>query len=130
MTLKEAKNGKLYVVEESTIGQPVKRRLEAMGLIEGTLIRKINQALDGSIIFMVRGNRLAIGKELADYILLREALDSDLERGRRGSCRDHGRGRGHGRGHGHGRGFRGTCARGQALGKMLDSDLSGMEDKS
>lgn len=77
MTLYDSKKGKEYIVEESTLKQPMKRRLEAMGLIEGTRFRKINQGLDGSVIFVVRGTRMAIGKELADDILVREINESD-----------------------------------------------------
>ncbi|HZK33895.1 MAG TPA: FeoA family protein [Bacillota bacterium] len=112
MTLKDAKNGEIYVVEDSIISQPVKRRLEAMGLIEGTLIRKNNQALDGSIIFMVRGTRLAIGKELAQAITVKKALASDLGKGRRGYGPGHGRRRGPGMGH------RKGCGKGQAMGRQ------------
>mgnify|MGYP000852631094 CR=1 FL=1 len=77
MTLYDIKKGKEYVVEESTLKQPIKRRMEAMGLIEGTRIRKINQGLDGSVIFIARGIRMAIGKEIAKEILVREASESD-----------------------------------------------------
>ena len=68
MTLIEAQIGKEYRIEKLMINQPLKQRLEAMGLIEGTVVRKINEALDGSIIFMVRGTRLAVGKDLAMQI--------------------------------------------------------------
>ncbi len=74
MTLKDAQNGEKYIVEKSMLKQPAKQRLEAMGLIEGTRVRKINQALDGSIIFMVRGTRLAIGKELAEFVIVNKGI--------------------------------------------------------
>ena len=47
-----------------------------MGLIEGTKVRKINQALDGSVIFMVRGTRLAVGKELMSLLLFMRITQS------------------------------------------------------
>ncbi|MGI6050586.1 MAG: FeoA family protein [Acetivibrionales bacterium] len=72
MTLKDARKGEKYIIEKSLLKQPAKQRLEAMGLIEGTKVRKINQALDGSVIFMVRGTRLAVGKELAEFIIVHE----------------------------------------------------------
>lgn len=78
MNLKSVGNGKAYIVEKSLLKQPVKRRLEAMGLIEGTMIHKINEALDGSIVCMVRGTRLAIGKELAERIIVRAVNASDI----------------------------------------------------
>lgn len=85
MTLYDGKNGKEYIVEESTLKQPVKRRLEAMGLIEGTRIRKINQGLDGSVIFIARGTRMAIGKDIADDILVRDIKESD-NKAEKGAC--------------------------------------------
>ena len=84
MNLKDAKNEKEYIVEKSMLKQPQKRRLEAMGLIEGTNIRKINEALDGSVIFMVRGTRLAISEELANDILVRDLTPDDLKKKKRG----------------------------------------------
>ena len=68
MTLKDAQVGKRYRIEKLMLDQPIKQRLESMGLIEGTNVRKINEVFDGSIIFMVRGTRLAIGKDLAEQI--------------------------------------------------------------
>lgn len=70
MTLKEAQIGKEYRIEKLIIEQPLKQRLESMGLIEGTNIRKINEVLDGSTIFMVRGTRLAIGRDLGEKIFV------------------------------------------------------------
>jgi ferrous iron transport protein A len=78
MTLKDCEIGKNYIVEKSMLKQPSKRRLEALGLIEGTIVRKINQALDGSVIFVVRGTRLAIGKDLAEDIIVRKTNASDI----------------------------------------------------
>ena len=68
MTLKDAQVGKRYRIEKLMLDQPIKQRLESMGLIEGTNVRKINEVFDGSIIFIVRGTRLAIGKDLAEQI--------------------------------------------------------------
>ncbi|MDD2190424.1 MAG: FeoA family protein [Eubacteriales bacterium] len=83
MTLKDSQNGKKYIIEKSTLKQPVKQRLEALGLIEGTMVRKINEALDGSIIFMVRGTRLAMGKEIAKFIFVRDVTASDTKHKKR-----------------------------------------------
>lgn len=98
MTLKEGKSEKEYIVEKSMLKQPQKRRLEAMGLIEGTKIRKINEAIDGSVIFMVRGTRLAISKELSEDIIIRDLTPDDLRKKKKGrglGLRD-GRGKGSG----------------------------------
>lgn len=78
MTLKDCRRGNVYIVEKSMLKQPGKRRLESLGLTEGTRISKLNEAIDGSIIFLVRGSRLAIGKDLADDIIVRDMTDSDI----------------------------------------------------
>ncbi len=108
MTLQDAQSGKEYIIEESMLRQPQKRRLEAMGLIEGTIIRKINEALDGSVIFIVRGTRLALGKELANDIIIREITPEDINNRRRrrgrGLINGHSKGTGKGLRNGHGRG--------------------------
>ena len=114
MTLKDGKNGKEYIVEQSMLKQPEKRRLEAMGLIEGTRICKLNEAIDGSIIFNVRGTRLAIGNDLASDIIIREVTASD-ERGKR-------RGRGLGLRNGKGRGSGMGRKRGSGIGPRNDKD--------
>jgi ferrous iron transport protein A len=72
MTLEDGIIGKEYIVHKSTINQPEKRRLEALGLIEGTRIQKTNENRDGSIIFKVRGTRLAVGKQIAQEIFVKE----------------------------------------------------------
>ncbi|MGI6545420.1 MAG: FeoA family protein [Fastidiosipilaceae bacterium] len=117
MTLREAKNKERYIVEKSLLKQPAKRRLEAMGLIEGTMVFKINEALDGSIIFMIRGSRLAIGSELAEMIEVRNLTDEDLRQRGRGRGRGPRFGRGKGRGRGRGNDIGGSNA---AVGAVND----------
>ena len=96
MTLKECKKGNEYIVEKSMLKQPGKRRLESLGLTEGTRISKLNEAMDGSIIFIVRGSRLAIGKDLAGDIFVRDVTASDIK--------NKGNGWGKRRGNRHGKG--------------------------
>lgn len=83
MTLQEATSGKEYITVKTDLKQPAKQRLEAIGLIEGTLIRKVDEALDGSVILSVRGTRFAIGRELAKVITVREVTAEELHLGRR-----------------------------------------------
>ncbi len=78
MKLAECLKGKDFIVEKSMLKQPGKRRLEALGLIEGTRIYKLNEAADGSIIINVRGTRLAIGRDLANDIIVRNITASDI----------------------------------------------------
>ncbi|NLC43231.1 MAG: ferrous iron transport protein A [Clostridiales bacterium] len=101
MNLTDCAKGSDFIVEKSMLKQPGKRRLEAMGLIEGTRIRKINEAIDGSIIINIRGTRLAIGKDLGSDIIVRNVTASDI--GRNGKRHGAYMGIGHGKGRGMGR---------------------------
>ena len=101
MNLTDCVNGSDFIVEQSMLKQPGKRRLEALGLIEGTRIRKINEAIDGSIIINVRGTRLAIGKDLGSDIIVRNVTASDM--GCKGKRSGAYMGKGHGKGRGMGR---------------------------
>lgn len=70
MTLGSANKGTTYRVENVDIDINIKRRLEALGLTNGTKIKLINRNSNGSIIFMVRGSRLAVGKYIAESITI------------------------------------------------------------
>ena len=100
MNLTDCVKGSDFIVEKSMLKQPGKRRLEALGLIEGTKVRKLNEATDGSIIINVRGTRLAIGKDLASDIIVRNVNASDI--GCKGKRHGSYIGKGHGKGIGMG----------------------------
>ncbi|HHT96853.1 MAG TPA: ferrous iron transport protein A [Clostridiales bacterium] len=68
MTLDTANKGMIYRVEIVDIDIAIKRRLEALGLTNGTKVKVLNRNSSGSVIFMVRGSRLAIGKHIAESI--------------------------------------------------------------
>lgn len=73
MTLSEGKNGAVYTVAGVEIEEKISRRLEALGLNEGTQIQLLNQKKNkGSFIIMVRGTRLALGRKITDGIEVRE----------------------------------------------------------
>lgn len=73
MTLLDVKIGNYYIVEALKLEKATEMRLESLGLTEGTTITIQNNKKSGSVIFIVRGTRLAIGKEIAKSILVREA---------------------------------------------------------
>lgn len=75
MTLKDGQIGQNYIVEELKVEQQLRRRLEALGLIDGTKIQLMNQNRDGAVVFKVRGTRLAIGNKIAEAIHIREAAE-------------------------------------------------------
>ena len=72
MTLVDAVPGSEYIVESMEVNEKVGRRLEALGLIHGTKLEVLNRKKNGTMIFKVRGTRLAIGKEISAGILVKE----------------------------------------------------------
>ncbi|MEE1242415.1 ferrous iron transport protein A [Frisingicoccus sp.] len=73
MTLMESIPGEEYIVESTRLNDKVGRRLEALGLIRGTRVEVLNRKKNGTMIFKVRGTRLAIGKEISAGIYVKEA---------------------------------------------------------
>ena len=73
MTLQNAKIGINYTVNSLELDMITKRRLEALGLTKGTNVKILNRNRGGSVILMVRGSRLALGKKIAETIHANEA---------------------------------------------------------
>lgn len=73
MILQNSEVGKTYKVIALKLDEMAGHRLEALGLTTGTFIQVMNNKKDGSIIFKVRGTRLAIGKDIASQIVVEEA---------------------------------------------------------
>lgn len=73
MTLDQSIVGKKYEVAELKIDDMIGRRLEALGLTQGTRVELLNKKGNGAIIFKVRGTRLAVGKQIARAIAVKEA---------------------------------------------------------
>lgn len=74
MTLREGMIGNNYQVTDIQLEDKVKRRLQMLGLTKGTEVRVLNNKKSGSIIMKVRGTRFAIGKRIADGILVGEGV--------------------------------------------------------
>lgn len=72
MTVLDGKKGKSYYVEEMNLLHQVEIRLQALGLTSGTKLTILNNKRNGAVIFKVRGTRLAVGKEIAEAISIRE----------------------------------------------------------
>lgn len=73
MRLKEGKNNKVYIVEQIELEQNLERRLEALGLTEGSRIEVLNNDKKRALTVRFRGTRFALGKRIADHIIVREA---------------------------------------------------------
>ncbi|MCM1194286.1 MAG: ferrous iron transport protein A [Acetatifactor muris] len=68
MTLYEAQKGGSYCVEELRVEPAVTRRLQALGLNDGTVINVLNRKKRGALIIQVRGTRLALGRHISSNI--------------------------------------------------------------
>lgn len=73
MKLNEGTIGQTYTVKTVQITDTITRRLEALGVNEQTPVTILNKKGSGSVIFKVRGTRLAVGKRISDGIEIEEA---------------------------------------------------------
>ena len=70
MKLNEGKVGETYLVINVIADAAITRRLEALGVNEMTPVSVLNKKGSGSVIFKVRGTRLAVGQKISDGILV------------------------------------------------------------
>ncbi len=68
MTLADGNVGGSYYVVSTKLDMNIQRRLEALGLTEGTKVELLGRKRNGTSIFSVRGTRLAVGREIASGI--------------------------------------------------------------
>lgn len=72
MTLKQGNGGHTYKVSSIHIEMQLERRLEALGLTEGSMVTIINNDKKGALTVKFRGTRFALGKRIADHIEVSE----------------------------------------------------------
>lgn len=72
MTLYEGNVRKNYQILGVFVENEVSRRLEALGMNEGTAIRILNRKRMGAMIIKVRGTRLALGRHITTQIEIKE----------------------------------------------------------
>lgn len=72
MTLFETKKGKQYRIQGLYVDPGITRRLQALGLNDGTVITVLNRKHQGALIIQVRGTRLALGKYISSGIEVSE----------------------------------------------------------
>lgn len=75
MTLLEGEISKDFIVAGMHLSDTVMRRLEALGIFEGTRVRILGKKRQGALIIKVRGTRWALGREIAQGIQVEEDLD-------------------------------------------------------
>lgn len=73
MTLSEASPGNTYQVAGLDLTIGLSRRLEALGMTEGSGVRVLRKKGRGAMIITVRGTRFAVGPDIARHISVREA---------------------------------------------------------
>ena len=72
MKLNEGIIGCTYREESVAVNETITRRLEALGVNNMTPVTLLNKKGSGSVIFKVRGTRLAVGKRISDGIEISE----------------------------------------------------------
>lgn len=72
MTLFETEKGKQYRIQGLYVDPGITRRLQALGLNDGTVITVLNRKHQGALIIQVRGTRLALGKYISSGIEVSE----------------------------------------------------------
>lgn len=72
MTLKQGQSNHSYNVVSIDIEMQLERRLEALGLTDGSTVTVINNDKKGALTVKFRGTRFALGKRIADKIEVSE----------------------------------------------------------
>lgn len=75
MILRDGKTGEGYQVEDIRLEEKVKRRLQILGLTQGTRVEILNQKKSGTLIIKVRGTRFAVGRQIAEGVQVNAGQD-------------------------------------------------------
>lgn len=76
MTLYDGEVDNTYEVDSVNVEQGITRRLEALGINEGTNVQILNRKNHGAMVIKVRGTRLALGKSITKKIQIREVREA------------------------------------------------------
>ncbi|MDD6734054.1 MAG: FeoA family protein [Lachnospiraceae bacterium] len=79
MTLWDGENSNSYILKQIMLEEILERRLEALGLNEGTVVTIMNKKKSGAMIVKVRGTRLALGKHITSQIEVESKKEKDNE---------------------------------------------------
>lgn len=75
MKLNQTQLGKEFRITDVVEEEKILRRLEALGILEGTKISVLNRKRNGATIIKVRGSRWALGNDIAEGIEVEETAD-------------------------------------------------------
>ena len=73
MSLFECIKGINYEIKGLYVEEGITRRLQALGLNDGTVITVLGRKKNGALIIRVRGTRLAIGRHISQRIEVEES---------------------------------------------------------
>lgn len=73
MKLYEGQKGSTLEVVHMDLPVQTERRLEVLGMLEGTRITVVNRKKKGAMIIKIRGTRFAVGKNITEHIEVKEA---------------------------------------------------------
>lgn len=71
MTLDRGIVGNTYIIESLSLPQKMEKRLQALGMIEGTEVSILKNKNGGTLIIQMRSTRLALGKGISSHIEVR-----------------------------------------------------------
>lgn len=74
MELRQGEIGGTYVIEKISLPLQVEKRLEALGMTQGTPVTVQNKKSGGTMIVKVRGTRFALGRGITKNIEMTEAV--------------------------------------------------------
>lgn len=72
MKLQDGLQGAQYCVEALLLPIELERRLEALGMIEGSTVSVLRRKRRGAMVIKVRGTRFAVGSGISSRITVRE----------------------------------------------------------
>ena len=72
MTLYEGQKGSTLQVVHMDLPLQTERRLEVLGMLEGTRITVVNRKRKGAMIIKIRGTRFAMGQSITEHVEVKE----------------------------------------------------------
>lgn len=72
MKLYEGQKGSTLQVIHMDLPLQTERRLEVLGMLEGTRITVVNRKKKGAMIIKIRGTRFAVGQNITEHIEVEE----------------------------------------------------------
>ena len=72
MKLYEGQKGSTLEVLHIDLPLKTERRLEVLGMLEGTKINVVNRKKRGAMIVKIRGTRFAVGQNITEHVEVKE----------------------------------------------------------